>query len=189
MACSYLAGPKFNDDDNRKEQESLTCAERREAQDDIFGVGCRRRVEDDELRAQSLQQLRAAIDDFSDDEKEEYLEARRRNADTTVSDGELLPFLRSANYNPLDAAQRLMAYWRRRISLFGPARAFERLSVGGTLTGDEDDMFANSMNFLSISEVTDEHKRKVLCLHLGTQKTNCKQNSLVSREGLGAHFF
>jgi hypothetical protein len=69
--------------------------------------------------------LKEAIDSFDESKKVSYLEALSLGIVERESDP--LSFLRRTNFDPWEAALRLLEYWEQRVEIFGRDRAFRRL--------------------------------------------------------------
>jgi hypothetical protein len=89
-------------------------------------------------RERTIGLLHEAIDSFDKSRKTAYLEARSRGIIDSESDPIL--FLRRTNFDPWQAAARLLEYWEQRVQIFGRNRAFRRLFdlSGDGCLNDED---------------------------------------------------
>jgi len=90
-------------------------------------------------RPAALQHFEDALEVIDDGEKAPYLEARMR-CPQSIFDYECPPelFLRACRWDPWQAARRIVEYWKERVHVFGPERAYLPLIAVSTapLVGD-----------------------------------------------------
>jgi hypothetical protein len=126
MAFSYT-GPRIEPERVQEEYESLPYQEREQIQHDMFGTGEEAIMENPQFNRDAIQRLEGALEEIL--AKEAYELAQIMCPDYVNSDDFRLLFLRSERFDIQAAAEKLVLYWDRKVELFGPERAFRKISI------------------------------------------------------------
>jgi len=73
--------------------------------------------------------LRGELDKMRVKEKTAFLDALSRKPESVGTEDEMLEFLRSVNFDPKRAAQKMVNYWEMKYFLFGRDHALERVTM------------------------------------------------------------
>jgi len=105
-----------------------------------------------------LQDLEKELSDISDAKKSGYLEAQEKSPGL-CDDAFKLQHLRCEIFNVKPAAKRIVAYWDKRLEIFGPERAFLPLTLSHAL---KDDTSSLHVGFLRNTLQKDDAGRAIL---------------------------
>jgi len=85
------------------------------------------------LQAKARQHVEDAIQNSVPfEEKKAYLQAKQVAAQLVAQETDAMQFVRYCQYNTWQAAKRLCEYWKERLDIFGPDRAFLPLTLTGS---------------------------------------------------------
>ena len=107
-------------------------------------------VEDDSLIARKLSEFDAAVDQIVPANKQRLLQAQQRCPHLLTADFKLW-FLRCEVYVVAKAAKRYVAYWNKRVEIFGEERAFLPLTLASM---DASDRKACAMGVYNVYEAS-----------------------------------
>uniref|UniRef100_A0A7S1UYX5 CRAL-TRIO domain-containing protein n=1 Tax=Grammatophora oceanica TaxID=210454 RepID=A0A7S1UYX5_9STRA len=124
---------------------------------DAFGQ--KHPIESEELIATGLKELELEVSKLPDDDRAAWEEAKVKCASELIDDKFLLQFLRAEVFNADLAAKRLCGYWTKRLSAFGPDKAFLPMTLDQAL---KDDDFPLRMGFATLVPATDPVGRSIL---------------------------
>jgi hypothetical protein len=118
MAQFGHSAPHITAEDEQREREHLTQAERQQIQIDLYGAGPIRSPNDTSVQEWSREQcshaMQIAINNVPADKKVEYLDALERNHDTVMRESDPVAFMRAANFD----AQVKFCQMRTMFSMF-----------------------------------------------------------------------
>jgi len=117
--------PAFTWKSLEEERNALTGQERARLEQEKLGLEPQTIIETPELISRSLELMGNAIDRV--EEREAYETALFIDPEHVESDEFRLAFLRADRFDVEKAAQRMINYWERKVELFGPEKAFNRL--------------------------------------------------------------
>jgi hypothetical protein len=128
MCSISLTAPRFELDELTTERSSLSFSDQTEALSDLFGSGnATVKNKDHALIQEALRALSQEIRDIKD--KSAYRQALNQCPGYALNDQFCLAFLRAERFNTSRAAQRVVNYWEEKLKLFGPQKAFRRLTI------------------------------------------------------------
>ena len=133
-AFSYTA-PRFTEEQEQKERESLTEEEENVVSSDVFGVDAVIE-ETEELVIHSLAQFEEELATLPDEDKQGYSQALEECPLIVEQESAPIRFLRAEDYDAKRAAVRLAKYWNTRVELFGPDSAFLPMTLDGAMADD-----------------------------------------------------
>mmetsp|Transcript_25573 Transcript_25573/g.36010 ORF Transcript_25573/g.36010 Transcript_25573/m.36010 type:complete len:317 (-) Transcript_25573:98-1048(-) len=139
--------------------DSLTSEEIEQAERDKFGIDQVITEETPEIIQNALEQLDEELQTIS--EKEAYELAEMFCPDYVRSTNFRLMFLRSTKFDAAQAAQKMVIYWSRKVELFGPDRAFRKMSVRD-FEDDEGDRLALALGGICALPEPDEAGRRII---------------------------
>mmetsp|Transcript_18583 Transcript_18583/g.28697 ORF Transcript_18583/g.28697 Transcript_18583/m.28697 type:complete len:326 (+) Transcript_18583:85-1062(+) len=160
-AFSFSA-PQFTEDDELKEIEDLTEAERTDIRNDLMGTNTALH-ETLELRQDGIVELQDELDCISGEEKTAYLQALEECPAVVQRETSPLLFLRSTKFNAKLAARRLVEYWKWRLTIFGPEKAFLPMTLQDALRDDREVLEKGWVQVLD----DDDHDRAVIYFEKG----------------------
>eukprot|EP00521_Asterionellopsis_glacialis_P009191 CAMPEP_0195286186 /NCGR_PEP_ID=MMETSP0707-20130614/3733_1 /TAXON_ID=33640 /ORGANISM="Asterionellopsis glacialis, Strain CCMP134" /LENGTH=316 /DNA_ID=CAMNT_0040345787 /DNA_START=373 /DNA_END=1323 /DNA_ORIENTATION=- len=131
-----LSDPRFKEQDLQNELDSMTPRELELLQRDKLGTN-HPITETPEMLHDALEQLDEELQNIP--EKEAYELAEIMCPDYVRSPDFRLMFLRATCFDAKLAAEKLVKYWVRKVALFGPDRAFRKLTIRDL---DEEDQVA-----------------------------------------------
>ena len=127
MASISITAPRFERRDLAMETSSLTPKQHEAAQKDLYGGVKNATKEDVTTHDQALLALSQEIALIQD--KPAFLLALQRCPDYVRNKKFGLSFLRAERFDARRAAQRLTLYWKEKLDLFGPQKAFRHLTI------------------------------------------------------------
>jgi hypothetical protein len=128
MTTQSITAPRFEECELSEERSSLSASDQTEALHDLFGRGKAPLKDEDHALIKEAQ--RALSQEISDIEhKSAYLQALNQCPGYALNDQFRLTFLRAERFNTSRAAQRVVNYWEEKLKLFGPQKAFRRLTI------------------------------------------------------------
>jgi hypothetical protein len=128
MSSISLTAPRFERDELATEMSSLSLSDQTEALNDLFGRGTAVvKDEDNPVIKEALQALSQEISYIKD--KSAFRQALQQCPGYAQNDKFCLQFLRAERFDTSRAAQRVVKYWEEKLKLFGPRKAFCRLTI------------------------------------------------------------
>lgn len=94
-------------------------------------------VETPELLAAKRLEMEVELEQIPPEEKQAWMQALAKCDESLVGDEAKLKFLRCEVFNADLAAKRLIKYWKKRVEIFGPTKAFEPISLAEGMSDDE----------------------------------------------------
>mmetsp|Transcript_21198 Transcript_21198/g.29980 ORF Transcript_21198/g.29980 Transcript_21198/m.29980 type:complete len:376 (+) Transcript_21198:2-1129(+) len=161
------AAPDFTFDALQQEHASLPREERMKIERERFGVE-QEIIETPALISDSLAQLDEAIDEIPN--KEAYDTAMFINAEHVQSEEFRIAFLRADHFDVEAAAERMVAYWERKVELFGVQKAFN--PYVSFLDLKEEDYPALARGGVRLLPSRDDFGRALLFRHMGNFGSN-----------------
>lgn len=119
-------------------------------------------VETPALLEAKLAELEVELGNIPVEEKMEWLEAQAKcgqDYPALVGDDFKLQFLRCEVFNADLAAKRLVKYWKKRLEIFGPQKAYLPISLDKTL---EDDEVAINLGVMTLLDAEDPTGRSLV---------------------------
>jgi hypothetical protein len=138
MKSFSASAPRLTPAQLRTEIASLSEAEKERTARDLYGRECPV-VETEDLLESSTLQLRRVMERLPPQSKHSYTEALERCPDHADDPAFMHMFLRCEEFDVAKAAVRMGTYWDKKVELFGPDRAFRRLTLADF---DEEDAVA-----------------------------------------------
>jgi hypothetical protein len=131
----------------RERNEVLTAQERDEADADLRGTCVILREPSDFIKERILE-FYEALDAIPHDQKVSYLRAVETTSTAFVlkESPSPLAFLRCEQFDPIQAARRLVAYWSVRHAIFGDDRAFRCMCPRKKQNTLEEDVYDDDAN-------------------------------------------
>jgi CRAL/TRIO domain len=120
--------------------------------------GGRHPIETDQLLATKLVHFENQLVAISRHKKIALLQAEHQ-CPYLLTDQFKLKFLRCECFNEKLAAKRYVKYWENRVAIFGPIKAFQRLSLDEAL---RDDTLALNTGFVTLTLTQDESGRNII---------------------------
>jgi hypothetical protein len=142
-----------------QELNQLSIKEREELLYDIHGV-LELPKEEPDFVASSLQAMDKEISVYSHDDKSAYVLAQEQNYDYVSSVKIRLKFLRTDNFNPRLAAQRLIKFFAMKLHLFGPEHLTRDIRLDD-LSNDEKKSVESGL--VQLLPLRDRAGRAVIC--------------------------
>ena len=128
MSSISLTAPRFERDELATEMSSLSLSDQSEALNDLFGRGTAAvKDEDPAVIKEALQALSQEISCIKD--KSAVCQALQQCPGYAQNDKFCLKFLRAERFDTSRAAQLVVKYWEEKQKLFGPQKAFRRLTI------------------------------------------------------------
>jgi hypothetical protein len=129
MTAQSITAPRFEPCELATEMSSLSLSDQAEALNELFGRGTPAvKDEDPDVIKEALQALFQEISCIKD--KSAFRQALQQcPAGYAQSDQFCLMFLRAERFDASRAAQRVVKYWEEKLKLFGPRKAFRRLTI------------------------------------------------------------
>lgn len=127
MSVISFTAPRFERRDLLVEFNSLSMIEQELARGDLYGPGTIIQSAESEWRNCILPVLLQEIDLLQ--EKPAYSLAIQQCPTYVQNDRFYLSFLRSTNFEPEQAARRIIRYWEEKLKLFGPEKTFKPLTI------------------------------------------------------------
>jgi hypothetical protein len=134
-AWSYTA-PLFTEEKEAAERNALTEEERVTIENRIYGSSDAVVEETADLISASLSQFTEHLESIPVAEKLYYIEALERCPLVVQQESNALRFLRSVDFDAALASKRLVAYWEKRVEVFGSDRAFLPMTLDGAMKED-----------------------------------------------------
>ena len=128
--------PVITEEDEKAERLARTEAENLAIQHDLYGTSTAMACPSPDLLQALLAEMETCIDDIRI--KPAY--ERALELDLIERETKHSTFLRAAEYNPKDAAQRIVEYWKVRRKNFGQDKAFRPITLE---TADPDEKLAH----------------------------------------------
>lgn len=125
-----------------------------------------------------LEAMDEELKKISDDKKETYLEAKKKCPEL-MGDKFMIMFLRADSFNAKGAAIRYTQYWKKRLEIFGPDRAFLPLTQSGAL---QDDAEILSKGILKNTGKKDSNNQVLLFLDLEKHDQDKHEKNVMLRE-------
>jgi hypothetical protein len=98
MPAFSITAPQISEEEEKRERDALTEAEREQSKNDLYGLSL---VEEtDELVSQAPYRLLEAMERIPVEQKGVYLEALARAPDLVASESPPLAFMRRENFEP-----------------------------------------------------------------------------------------
>jgi len=169
MPCTAFSfsAPQFTENDELKEIEDLTEEERTDISNDLMGTNSTSE-ETLEMRQDGIVELQEELDAISVDDKGAYLQALEECPAVVERETSPLLFLRSTKFNAKLAARRLVEYWKWRLTIFGPEKAFLPMTLQDALRDDREVLD------------DDDHDRAIIYFEKGRiNPTVASRNSLL----------
>ena len=137
MRTAFSAtAPRISPEEEQRELQEMPESVRNEILQDRAGICPQAVTETPALILTSTARMMDALDMIEESQKRDYLEAIKRVPDLVEKESPCTAFLRCENYDALAAAERLVAYWKTRRTVFGPSKAFLPLTQEGALADD-----------------------------------------------------
>lgn len=131
-----ITGPRITDEQDAAERDSLTAEELKALHDDIRGKSSLVYTETAEMKRSACEAVQQAIDLIGLNQKQAYLRALHVCPNLVATETEPIRFIRSVDYNPWEAAQKIVDYWECRRKIFMD-RPFAPLAIrSGALSDD-----------------------------------------------------
>lgn len=151
MLMSYSAtAPTITLEDEERELEALTEQEREELKRDLDGHNTEELVETEQVMQRGIGMFNEALMSIADAEKMEYLEAVDKAPLLVAEESPAEAFLRCERFDAWAAARRCVEYWKTRMLVFGPVKAFLplTLTLEGALVDDVETHGKKYMSFV-----------------------------------------
>jgi len=180
MSAFSFTAPFISEEEERAEREAFTEEEKQELHDDLYGGHNEDLSETDEMIKNGVALLRESLDAIPDNEKEEYLEAKRRTPELVERESPAISYLRYMKYDAWAAAQCMISYWKVRKKHFGPDRAFLPMTLDGAMA---EDMETFQKGILTLQS-EDKNGRKVYFVdRIRCTRAVASRESIVSNAG------
>ena len=183
MALSHT-GPRLEFEKVQLEIHAMTDREREKIQHDVFGSTSA--IHESPLfNRDALERLAEELNNFIG-EREAFDLAQMICPDYVNSDEFRLMFLRSERFDVQAAARKLVYYWDRKVELFGPERAFRKLTIEDL--DNEEDIVALENGGIRALPHTDSAGRGImfsLASYWDRRKTH--DRSMVSKHSTKHH--
>jgi hypothetical protein len=176
MAAFCFTAPVLTEIEEKAAQDALSPEEREQIRRDMYGAECSSGSPRDAERG--VQIMHETIESTIPlPEKEAYLKAVSSCPEVVESESNVREFLRSEQYDPWAAVQRLLRYWTLRQELFGPSKAFQPLKLDGAMTNDVEYLRKGFVYTLA----PDQHGRPVLFVDRVRITTNVVPRKSLAR--------
>lgn len=154
-----MSAPTISVEEEKQEWDELTEEEKEKARSDLFGR-CSSSNENCEARASKLLSLlEQELEKIPQERKHELMEAGRRCPDEIDNEHKLM-FLRCEEFDAKRAAERLVEYWKCRVQVFGPDKAYGPTTIEKAF--EEDDMYELSLGYLQFMPFRDVSGRAII---------------------------